>query len=307
VPRGGVLDEAPDCSTDISVCAEREAAPTATIALAAAFVGLLFGLLGVSRGPGWCAAVAFGALLVLPFQGPFLGPDVTMHGGLLLALSLSAVAGCVHVRRAWQRRGRAFFRRRTRTVDRPAPKSGSGPLDVVPEHVGPSGPRWRLSGVQGSSSPKEATRMDLHGDAALSWRGRPVVARQWLTRDGRSRRRPEGAGVRARCARKRVGRYRAGERDLLDRSSAPRRVWNRTDPAWVEFPGSWGELQYFHAPAPIGTVASGSSRSARRSIPNGLTHSGHSQPGRRANRNRLVQCPPWISATTPPGSPVSPP
>jgi hypothetical protein len=30
-------------------------------------------------------------------------------------------------------------------------------------------------------------------------------------------------------------------------------------PAWVEFPGSWGEFQYFHAPAPIGTVAFGSS------------------------------------------------
>jgi hypothetical protein len=104
VPRGGVLDEAPDCSADISVCVEREAAPTATIALAAAFVGLLFGLLGVSRGPGWCAAVAVGTLLVLPFEGPFLGPDVTMHGGWVLALTLSAVAGCVHIRRAWRRR-----------------------------------------------------------------------------------------------------------------------------------------------------------------------------------------------------------
>jgi hypothetical protein len=28
-------------------------------------------------------------------------------------------------------------------------------------------------------------------------------------------------------------------------------------PAWVQFPGFWGELQYFHAPAPIGTVAFG--------------------------------------------------
>jgi hypothetical protein len=30
-------------------------------------------------------------------------------------------------------------------------------------------------------------------------------------------------------------------------------------PSWVQFPGFWGELQYFHAPAPIGTVASGTS------------------------------------------------
>jgi hypothetical protein len=30
-------------------------------------------------------------------------------------------------------------------------------------------------------------------------------------------------------------------------------------PGWVQFPGFWGELQYFHAPAPIGTVAFGTS------------------------------------------------
>ena len=30
-------------------------------------------------------------------------------------------------------------------------------------------------------------------------------------------------------------------------------------PSWVHFPGFWGELQYLHAPAPIGTVASGAS------------------------------------------------
>jgi hypothetical protein len=30
-------------------------------------------------------------------------------------------------------------------------------------------------------------------------------------------------------------------------------------PSWVQFPGYWGEQQYFHAPPPIGTVASGNS------------------------------------------------
>jgi hypothetical protein len=104
VPRGGVLDEAPDCSTDISVCVERETAPTATIVLAAALVGLFLGLLGVVRGPGWCAAVGLGALLVLPFEGPFLGPDVTMHDGWDLAVTVSGVACCLHIRRAWRRR-----------------------------------------------------------------------------------------------------------------------------------------------------------------------------------------------------------
>src|SRR6516165_5519439 len=61
VPRGGVLDEAPECSTDISVCVERNASTTATIALFAALIGLALGLIGVGRGPGWCAAVGFGA------------------------------------------------------------------------------------------------------------------------------------------------------------------------------------------------------------------------------------------------------
>jgi hypothetical protein len=28
-------------------------------------------------------------------------------------------------------------------------------------------------------------------------------------------------------------------------------------PAWVRFPGYWGEGEYLHAPAPIGTVAYG--------------------------------------------------
>jgi hypothetical protein len=31
------------------------------------------------------------------------------------------------------------------------------------------------------------------------------------------------------------------------------------DQAWVEFPGFWGELQYFHGPGAIGTVAFGTS------------------------------------------------
>jgi hypothetical protein len=30
-------------------------------------------------------------------------------------------------------------------------------------------------------------------------------------------------------------------------------------PSWVQFPGYWGEAQYFHAPAPIGTVPLGNS------------------------------------------------
>jgi transposase InsO family protein len=40
----------------------------------------------------------------------------------------------------------------------------------------------------------------------------------------------EAAGVSVRCARRWAVRYRAGDRLLLDRSSAPRRVANRTEP-----------------------------------------------------------------------------
>ena len=45
----------------------------------------------------------------------------------------------------------------------------------------------------------------------------------------------EAAGVSVRCARKWVSRYRAeGALGLRDRSSAPRRVWNRTPQERVE-------------------------------------------------------------------------
>jgi transposase InsO family protein len=71
--------------------------------------------------------------------------------------------------------------------------------------------------------------MRLHGNAALSWSGRRrlaerVVFEQWTLTAA-----AEAAGVSVRCARKWVARYRAeGERGLHDRSSAPRRVANRT-------------------------------------------------------------------------------
>src|SRR5919198_4968076 len=106
-------------------------------------------------------------------------------------------------------------------------------LDVVPEGVGSSGPPWRLSAVQGNS-PKEATRMDLHANAALSWTGRRQLARRVVREGWTVTAAAEAAGVSVRCARKWIGRYRAGDRRLLDRSSAPRRVANRTAAERVE-------------------------------------------------------------------------
>ena len=70
--------------------------------------------------------------------------------------------------------------------------------------------------------------MDLHANAALSWSGRRELARRVVEEGWTLTAAAEAAGVSVRCARKWVGRYRAGDRQLRDRSSAPRRVANRT-------------------------------------------------------------------------------
>jgi transposase InsO family protein len=72
--------------------------------------------------------------------------------------------------------------------------------------------------------------MDLHGNAALSWSGRRELARRVVDQGWTVRSAAEAAGVSVRCARKWVGRYRGGDCVLLDRSSAPGRVANRTCP-----------------------------------------------------------------------------
>jgi transposase InsO family protein len=77
--------------------------------------------------------------------------------------------------------------------------------------------------------------MKLHGNAALSWRGRRVLARRVVVEGWTLTAAAEAAGVSVRCARKWVGRYRLeGELGLRDRPSAPRRVANRTAPERVE-------------------------------------------------------------------------
>jgi transposase InsO family protein len=76
--------------------------------------------------------------------------------------------------------------------------------------------------------------MKLHRNAALSWSGRRRLAES-VVRDGSTIvAAAAAAGVSVRCARKWVARYRqAGEQGLYDRSSAPRRVANRTPPERV--------------------------------------------------------------------------
>jgi transposase InsO family protein len=77
--------------------------------------------------------------------------------------------------------------------------------------------------------------MRLHGNAALSWSGRRRLAERVVVEGWTVVAAAAAAGVSVRCARKWVGRYRVeGERGLRDRSSAPRRVANRTPPERVQ-------------------------------------------------------------------------
>jgi transposase len=71
--------------------------------------------------------------------------------------------------------------------------------------------------------------MRLHRNAALSLQGRRRLAERVVIQGWTVRAAAEAAGVSVRCARKWVGRFRAaGEAGLVDRSSAPLRVANRT-------------------------------------------------------------------------------
>jgi transposase InsO family protein len=77
--------------------------------------------------------------------------------------------------------------------------------------------------------------MKLHGNAALSWHGRRRLAERVAIEGWTLKAAAEAAGVSVRCARKWVSRYRVeGESGLLDRSSAPGRVANRTPKERVE-------------------------------------------------------------------------
>src|SRR2546427_5523404 len=87
--------------------------------------------------------------------------------------------------------------------------------------------------------------MRLHGNAALSWSGRRRLAERVVVEGWTLAAAAEAAGVSVRCARKWVGRYRAGgEQGLVDRSSAPQRVANRTAGERVEVIFSLRRLRF---------------------------------------------------------------
>src|SRR6266540_1202439 len=87
--------------------------------------------------------------------------------------------------------------------------------------------------------------MKLHGNAALSWHGRRRLAERVVLEGWTLTGAAAAAGVSVRCARKWVGRYRLeGERGLRDRSSAPRRVANRTAPDRLAAIGKLRRLRF---------------------------------------------------------------
>src|SRR5436190_8078367 len=77
--------------------------------------------------------------------------------------------------------------------------------------------------------------MELHANAALSLNRRRVLCRRVVEEGWTVTEAAAAAEVSVRCAGKWVGRYRAeGALGLVDRSSAPRTVANRTDERRVE-------------------------------------------------------------------------
>jgi transposase InsO family protein len=87
--------------------------------------------------------------------------------------------------------------------------------------------------------------MKLHGNAALSWHGRRRLAERVVVEGWTRKAAAEAAGVSVRCCRKWVDRYRLqGEAGLLDRSSAPRQVANRTPPERVELIAALRRLRF---------------------------------------------------------------
>jgi transposase len=73
--------------------------------------------------------------------------------------------------------------------------------------------------------------MKLHRNAALSWNGRCLLAERVVDEGWSLAAAAAASSVSVRCARKWTSRYRLeGKRGLCDRSSAPKRVANRTAP-----------------------------------------------------------------------------
>lgn len=117
VPAGGQLSGS-DCDADISSCVEERGSAFALIALAIAALGLVLGLLGKVKGPGWCGAGGLIAILVIGVQAfEPLGPTVTFRVGYWLILLLFLLVICIHAVQASRRRRAAQRESVTQTPD----------------------------------------------------------------------------------------------------------------------------------------------------------------------------------------------
>ena len=94
-----------DCGKDISACVEDDGSPYAAIALLVAVLGLVLGLVGKAKGPGWCGAGGLIAMLLIGLKGSEpLGPSVTFRVGYWFILLLFFVVICLHAAQAMRRR-----------------------------------------------------------------------------------------------------------------------------------------------------------------------------------------------------------
>jgi hypothetical protein len=104
VPAGGHVDEGSDCNADISSCVEHRGSFWATLALAMALCGLVFGLRGRERGPGWFATGGLVAMLGIAGEAVASMATVDFRVGYWLILLLFFSAMCLHGVYALRRR-----------------------------------------------------------------------------------------------------------------------------------------------------------------------------------------------------------
>ena len=106
VPPGGLVEDEGK-RFQLGDRVEDDASIQAAVALAAAVVGVVLGALGVSRGPGICAAVGLVAMVLLAAQAfQPLGPTVDFDVGFALAFALYLLLAVLHAALALERRRR---------------------------------------------------------------------------------------------------------------------------------------------------------------------------------------------------------
>ena len=107
VPAGGHVNDG-DCSADISTCVEQRGSLWATLALAMALCGLVFGLRGREKGPGWFATGGLVAMVGIAGEAVASMATVDFLVGYWLMLMLFLSAMCLHGVYALRRRSAQY-------------------------------------------------------------------------------------------------------------------------------------------------------------------------------------------------------